>query len=155
VGFSCGVGTGSFSLLPRLYNSPTTPAGTAHNLPSSTTNSTPDTGDPIAGRKTDRLRAAAEDRVCLPAHGIRRCSPHLRRGPLVPVEFGATGRIVPIRPLLLFGKTPFLESTTPRPGSYSTLSLIVAAGGLGGISCAELLQFSMCGVIPANSVSGP
>ena len=34
---------------PATYNSPTTPAGTARNHPSSTNNAAPDTGEPIAG----------------------------------------------------------------------------------------------------------
>src|SRR5246500_1217771 len=33
---------------PATYNSPTTPAGTGRNHPSSTNNAAPDTGDPIA-----------------------------------------------------------------------------------------------------------
>src|ERR1700741_3968915 len=34
---------------PATYNSPTTPAGTARNHPSSTNNAAPATGDPIGG----------------------------------------------------------------------------------------------------------
>src|ERR1700756_3861095 len=34
---------------PARYNSPTTPAGTGRNQPSSTKNAAPDTGDPIGG----------------------------------------------------------------------------------------------------------
>src|SRR5208337_4437433 len=34
---------------PATYNSPTTPAGTGRNHPSSTNNAAPDTGEPIGG----------------------------------------------------------------------------------------------------------
>src|SRR5271155_6209765 len=34
---------------PATYNSPTTPAGTGRNQPSSTNNAAPDTGEPIGG----------------------------------------------------------------------------------------------------------
>src|SRR5580704_7307519 len=34
---------------PATYSSPTTPAGTGRNHPSSTNNAAPDTGDPIGG----------------------------------------------------------------------------------------------------------
>src|SRR5208283_1209557 len=43
------------------YNSPTTPAGTARNHPSSTNNAAPATGDPIGGTPEPALSGALLD----------------------------------------------------------------------------------------------
>src|ERR1700756_3736442 len=43
---------------PATYNSPTTPAGTGRNHPSSTNNAVPGTGDPIGGTPDPAISGA-------------------------------------------------------------------------------------------------
>src|SRR4029077_15576659 len=43
---------------PATYNSPTTPAGTGRNQPSSTNNAAPDTGAPIGGTPDPAVKGA-------------------------------------------------------------------------------------------------
>src|SRR6201987_4807648 len=43
---------------PATYNSPTTPAGTGRNHPSSTNNAAPDTGEPIGGAPAPAVNGA-------------------------------------------------------------------------------------------------
>src|SRR6202007_3024702 len=43
---------------PATYNSPTTPAGTGRNHPSSTNNAAPGTGDPIGGTPDPAISGA-------------------------------------------------------------------------------------------------
>src|ERR1700722_10204681 len=43
---------------PATYNSPTTPAGTGRNHPSSTNNAAPDTGEPIGTTSDPAVRGA-------------------------------------------------------------------------------------------------
>src|SRR5215472_17069422 len=46
---------------PATYNSPTTPAGTGRNQPSSTNNAAPDTGDPLGGAPEPAVSGALLD----------------------------------------------------------------------------------------------
>src|SRR5215831_21198698 len=46
---------------PATYNSPTTPAGTGRNQPSSTNNAAPDTGEPIGTTPNPALNGALID----------------------------------------------------------------------------------------------
>ena len=46
---------------PATYNSPTTPAGTGRNHPSSTNNAAPDTGAPIGGAPDPAVNGALID----------------------------------------------------------------------------------------------
>ncbi len=46
---------------PARYNSPTTPAGTGRNHPSSTKKAAPDTGEPIGGAPDPAVNGALLD----------------------------------------------------------------------------------------------